>query len=309
MRHTILGIDSSLSKSLATELLTDSHNLVRIVNHHEYWIPGTETLPLDLTSVEEIRKAITGSDIVYLFASHIPMDRHMQENWIRIVKASIKACKWTNSKFIYVDNADIYGRFNGRITENTPCRPCTDSGKVLLDAALLVEHELPGQTFKCIICRTADIYGPYTNSANYLRYNVIERILRNKVPRWFINDEMQHSFTFTTDIARAIRMLVMNEDSNNQIWHLPTENSLSGQTLIHIVSNIVGSDPYYTVLSGASLWMEALLNKEVSVNYNRAYRFENGIIFDSSKFNSAFSYKPVSYYDGMKLTIDYLIEA
>jgi nucleoside-diphosphate-sugar epimerase len=308
MKHTILGIDRSLGKSLAYELLRDSRNLVRLVNHHEYWIPGTETVPIDLTSVEEIRRCLTGSDIVYLCTAQTPMPKDLKDNWIRIVKGTINACKWTNSKLIYIDNADVYGRYRGKITETTPYRPCNDSGKILHDAVLLVEQEMSANGFKCLIARTADIYGPFTNCSNYLNTNVINRVLRNETPHWFIDTDVPHSFTFTRDIAKGVMLLATKEECFNQTWHLPTEPPLSGQTFIHMVSNVIGIVSSYTILSRAALWFSGLYNKESAYNYNRVFRYESGIYFDSTKFNEFFNYTPVSYYEGIKQTIDFLIE-
>jgi len=236
----------------------------------------------------------------------MPKDYH--ENWIRIVKGTVDACKWTNSKLIYIDNADVYGRYTGKITETTPCRPCNNSGKILHDAILLVEHEMSVNGFKCLIARTADICGPFTNNHNYLNTNVINRVLRNETPHWYIDTDVPHSFTFTGDIFRAVMLLAANEECFNQTWHLPTEAPLSGQSFIHLVSNIIGIVSSYTILNRTALWFSGLFNKESAFNYDRIFRYESGICFDSTKFNEFFNYTPVSYYEGIQQTIDYLIE-
>ena len=306
MKHTILGLGSPSDKALVHALLKDSHNEVSLVTNYEFWMPGTRTILADINSYEEVLRCINGSDIVYLCANSLHNSRDLKEMWLRILKSTINACRKTNSRLIYIDNSDVYGKESGILSEKTPCRPCSKNGKTLLDAALLIESEANNSSFNYIIARSSEIYGPSTNSNSFLNSNVISRLLKGESARWFINPYVNQSFTLLSDLVNGVILLSGDEKCYNQIWHLPTSPPLSGETFIHMVSNILNVDPVYSVISGEKIWFTGLFNKHIAIPIDLLYRYESGVYFDSSKFNDYFSYIPQPYYTGIQETIEYL---
>jgi len=308
MKHTILGAGSPADKALAHELLKENHNEVHLVSRCEFWIPGIKTHIADLTSYEEMIKYISGSDIVYLCAGGLPYSKYLQESWLMILKSTITSCRRTKARFIYIDNSDIYGKHSGRLTEQTPYRPCSKTGKVLLDAVLLIEREMQLDDFNCIIARSADLYGPFTNGNNYLNSNVIGRLLKGESARWLIDQNVNHSFTHSYDLVKGVLLLTGNDACYNQLWHLPTSPPLSGETFIHMTSNILNFYPGYTVTSRGMIWLSGLLNKSLTNHIDFIDKYESGVSFYSGKFNAFFNYTPVAYYIGIQETIEYLIQ-
>jgi nucleoside-diphosphate-sugar epimerase len=306
MKHTILEAGNTLGKILAPEILKDSHNQVRLVTEFEYWIPGTETVVSDISITENIQKCIDGSEIVYLFPGFSPLNNSWNENLLNIIIETVRACQRVDAKLVYIDTQEIYGKNNGKYTEETLYKPCSRNGRLFLDASMLVEKEMSIGNLKLIIARTADIYGPMVNSNSYLHENVFKKMINKKIATWYINSEASHSFTFSNDLARGILLLAMHESCFNQVWHLPTSDPLMGETFIHITSNILGIDPEYSVQSREVLRFKEFFKKGNDDIYDCLYRFESGIHFDSTKFNTYFNYTPVTYYNGIQKTIQCL---
>ena len=101
-------------------------------------------------------------------------------------------------------------------------------------------------------------------------------------------------------------MLAKQDKCYSQTWHLPTDEPLSGETYIHMVSNILGIEPDYETTDKSVLKFRSVFNKEVAELIEVLYKFEESHHFDSSKFNSYFNYTPVSYYNGIIETIEFL---
>ncbi len=64
--------------------------------------------------------------------------------------------------------------------------------------------------------------------------------------------------------------------------------------------------PNYFVLKKWMVKIFGLFNKTVSELYEMLYQYEFEYYFDSTKFNEFFKYKPISYGEGIRETIEFL---
>ena len=113
----------------------------------------------------------------------------------------------------------------------------------------------------------------------------------------------KHSFTYTPDAGKATAILGNTESAYNQVWHLPTnKNVLTGKQFIELTAKAMNAKPEYTVLKKWMLNMVGLFNKIVKEGNEMLYQSEFDYLFDSSKFEKAFDYQPVSYEEGIAET-------
>ncbi len=61
-------------------------------------------------------------------------------------------------RWIYISTTGVYGSLDGQVTEETPCEPTREGGKICLEAEQLLRSHPLGQ--RCIVLRLAGIYGP-----------------------------------------------------------------------------------------------------------------------------------------------------
>jgi nucleoside-diphosphate-sugar epimerase len=306
MKHTILGAGGSIGNSLTHELLANNKN-VRLVSRSNFSIPKTESVKADISKYSETLESIKGSDIVYLCAGLQYNSKIWAEMWPLIMKNTIEACKHENAKLIFFDNVYMYGYVKGKMTENTPYNPCSKKGEIRAKIAQHLEHETKQGNIQSIIARAADLYGPYATKTSMPYILAISNLLKGKKAQWVLNANKSHSYTYTLDCAKGMYLLAHNNEAYNQIWHLPTTNpAITGKEFIEIAAKEIGVNPSYFVLSKWMIKMAGIFDKTIAELYEMLYQNEHEYHFDSTKFNEFFNYKPISYNEGIKETINFI---
>ena len=306
MKQTILGAGGSIGNALTYELLNAKED-VRLVSRSKFSIPGTTSVKADISSYQETLDSIKDSDVVYLCVG-LPYDSTIwNELWPKIIKNAIDACKSTGAKLIFFDNVYMYGKVDGKMTETTPYHPCSRKGEVRAKIATLLEDEMKQGNLQAIIARAADLYGPYITQNSVPYFMAFEKLLKGKNAQWMVNANVNHSYTFTLDCAKGLNLLSKNEECFQQIWHLPTANpAIDGKTFIELIANELGASSNYSVLKKWMVRMAGYFNKTIYESYEMLYQYENDYNFDSTKFNDYFNFKPTSYEQGVKETIEFL---
>jgi nucleoside-diphosphate-sugar epimerase len=306
MKNTILGAGGSIGNPLAVELLNANEN-VRLVSRSGFSMPGAETFTAEISSYEETLNSIQGSDVVYLCAG-LAYDRKVWADlWPKIMNNAIDACKKANAKLIFFDNVYMYGKVDGKMTETTPYNPCSKKGEIRAKIAMRLEDEMKQNNLKAIIARSADFYGPYATKTSVPYFLVIANLMKGKKAQWLVDVSKSHSFTYTLDCARALKLLSTREECYNQVWHLPTCNpGITGKAFIELAAKEIGVDPKFSVLTKWMIRLAGLFDKTISESVEMLYQSEFDYYFDSTKFNNFFSYKPTAYPEGIKETIGFI---
>ncbi len=306
MKHTILGVGGSVGNALAYELLNKSEK-VRLVSRSGFSIQGAEIFKADLNSYNETLKSIEGSNVAYLTVGLPYNSKIWDEKWPVIMQNTIDACKKSGVKLIFFDNVYMYGKVNGEMTENTPYNPCSKKGEIRARVATMLEEEMKNDNIKAVIARAADLYGPFGTKTSLPFIFVIDKLMKGKKAQWLVSDNKKHSFTYTIDTAKGMVLLANNEESNNQIWHLPTYNpAITGKEFIELVAKELNVEPNYSILKKWMIKMAGFFDRTISEVYEMLYQNEDDYIFNSTKFNNFFNYKPKTYSEGIKETIKHL---
>lgn len=304
MKHTILGAGGSVGNALTYQLIKTNED-IRLVSRSNFSVPRTESFRADLLSYQDTIEAVKGSDIVYLCAG-LPYDSKIWNvQWPWIMQNIIDACKRVNARLVFFDNVYMYGKVNGKMVETTPYNPCSKKGEIRAKIAMMLENEIKRKNINAIIARSADLYGPHASKTSLLYILAIERLMNGKEAQWLIDINRLHSFTYTNDCANGMILLAKCEDCYNQTWHLPTYNPLNGETLIHMIAKELKTDPNFIVMKRWMLGAISIFNKQVSETYEMLYQSEFDYYFDSTKFNNFFNYRPKSYFEGIRKTIEF----
>jgi len=73
---------------------------------------------------------------------------------------------------------------------------------------------------------------------------VLSKLLKSKKPQWLVNADTIHTYSYTLDSARALYLLANDDNSFNQIWHMPTYNpGITGKEFISLCSKEFGVEP------------------------------------------------------------------
>ncbi|HLG32527.1 MAG TPA: NAD-dependent epimerase/dehydratase family protein [Ignavibacteriaceae bacterium] len=301
--QTILGSSGVIGRELAKSL-TQYTNKIRLVSRNPKKVNDSdEIVSADLLSAEQTSKAVQGSEVVYLTVGIQYKLSLWQQQWPLIMKNVIEACKQNNSKLVFFDNVYVYGKVNGWITEQSPIKPDSKKGEVRAMLADMIMNEVGKGNLKAIIARAADFYGPNT-PLSFVTVTVFENFKKGKKAMWFIDADKKHSFSYTPDAGKATAMLGNTDSAYNQIWHLPTnKNVLTGKELIELTAKAFDVKPDYTVLKKWMIQMVGLFNSNVRESVEMLYQNQSDYLFDSTKFERAFNFKPTSYELGILETV------
>jgi len=195
------------------------------------------------------------------------------------------------------------------MTEETPFNPISKKGEIRAAIASQLINEIRAGNLSALIARSADFYGPVGFTTSVPNILVFGNVRKGKKAQWLINAKTPHSFTYVPDAAKALYMLANREDAFGQTWHMPTAtNPLTGEEFIKLATKDMGIKDSYSVISKGMMRMVGLFNRAIKESVEMAYQNEFPYLFDSSKFNSAFGFQPLSYREGIRETARWTLE-
>jgi nucleoside-diphosphate-sugar epimerase len=301
--HTILGAGGAIGSLLLSEL-SKRGGPVRVVARNAK--PGggaTEAVTADLSDLQQTIRAVAGSRVVYLVAGLAYNLNIWRDLWPKIMQNTIEACKKANAKLAFFDNVYMYGKVSRPMTEATPFNPCSKKGEIRAKIATMLLDEIKAGNLTALVARAADFYGPKakTGVANVL---VFDKFAKGGKASVLVNDSLKHSYTFTADAAKSLVLLAGSEKSWNQTWHVPTaSNPPTGKEFVQMVAQEFGVQPKYTILGKWMLTIAGIFDLTIRELPEMLYQNEFEYLFDSTKFEHAFNFKPTSYAEGIKRTV------
>lgn len=305
-RHTILGAGGSIGNTLAAHLL-DQKQSVKLVSRSGFSMAGARTEVADLTSYPDTLRAVKNSDVVYMCAG-LPYRTEMWEKqWPKIMDYVIEACFRENVLLIFFDNVYMYGRVEGPMTESTPYHPCSRKGEVRAQIAMELEEAMHNGSFNAIIARAADLYGPHSVQSSMLYLMLIQNLKKGKKAQWLGSLSQPHSFTYTLDCAKALKLLAEEPRARNQVWHLPTHNpGLTAVEWVQLIAQELNVPAKAMLLPKMGVKLMGMFDKTVAEVYEMMYQQEMNYHFDSTKFNNYFQFTPTTYEQGVRETLQFL---
>jgi nucleoside-diphosphate-sugar epimerase len=305
MKQTILGANGTIGKLLAKELLNYTQDIRLVSRNPEKVNESDELFPADLTDANMVDKAIEGSDIVYLVVGFDYNLKTWQNNWPKLMKATIESCIRHQAKLVFFDNVYMYDKSAiPNMTEDSPINPSSKKGLVRKEIADMILKAVAEKKISALIARAPDFYGP-GNQNSYLIQVVYNNLIKGKNANWFINANKKHSFIYTPDAAKACALLGNTPDSYNQVWHLPTDDhTLSGQEWLDLFNKEMKTDKKLSILPMFLIRILGIFMPFMREMPEMMYQYDQDYFFDSTKFQKRFNFTPTSYQAGVKQIVN-----
>lgn len=300
--QTILGAGGAIGYRLAQELpkYTDQ---VRLVSRNPQKVnPGDHLFSADLTDPGQTMEAVAGSDVAYLTVGLPYKLKIWQEKWPVIMENVIQACHQAEASLVFFDNMYMYdGQNLDPIREDHLVNPPSKKGKVRQAIAARLLEAIEKGEIKGVIARAADFYGPSVEKVSLLTETVIKPLSQGKKANWMGKADKKHSFTYVPDAAKATALLGNTPDAYGEVWHLPTApNPYTGEEWVHHLAVALGVTPKYRVIGRGMLRFMGLFSPMMRELAEMAYQTDRDYVFDSSKFEKHFKFKPTSYTQGLQ---------
>lgn len=236
--QTILGANGAIAQELSKHLIHYTDKIRQVSRNPKRVNDTDELLSADLLNFDQTQKAVEGSNVVYLVAGLKYETVTWQDQWPKVMKNAIDACKKHNSKLVFFDNVYPYGLVKGVMTEETPFNPTSKKGEVRAKIATRLLDEMRAANIQAMIVRAADFYGP--NVTTSLTHSMVtERVKARKAPQWIGNQKKTHSFTYTPDAGKCVAMLGNTPSAYQQTWHaLTSPEGITGEEYIRIACEL-----------------------------------------------------------------------
>ena len=299
--QTILGSGGAISNPLAKELMKYTDKVRLVARNPKKVNESDELFTANLTDQEQVKKAVAGSEVVYLTVGLEYKIAVWKRDWPVIMQNTIDACLLHNAKLVFFDNVYAYAPDEiPHMTEESRIAPQTKKGKVRAQLLKMIFDAIQTKSLTALVGRSADFYGPNVKTG-FLNLLVIDKFKNNQKAMWQSNPSCIHSFTYTPEAATALALLGNTPDAYNQTWHLPTSSEKwTGKDFINHIAEAFQVKPRYFVLSKTMIGIMSLFSPMMKELKEMQYQNDQDYFFDSAKFEKRFSLTPTRYTDGIE---------
>lgn len=299
--QTILGSGGAIANHLAKELKNYSSEIRLVSRHPKKVNDSDEIFPADLLNKELVSKVVAGSEVVYLTAGLPYNIKIWQRDWPVIMQNVINACVQHNCRLVFFDNVYAYSPNEvPAMTENSRKEPQTKKGKVRLDLLNMIFDAIKNQGLQALIARSADFYGKDIKTG-FLNFGVMDKLKKGSRALWQSDVNKIHSLTYVPDAAKAVAILGNTLDAFNQEWHLPTSTQKwTGQDFINQIAGQLNVKPKFYILGKTMIGLLGIFSTTIRELKEMQYQNDRDYFFDSSKFDTHFSFTPTSYEEGIR---------
>ena len=304
--QTILGAGGTIGIELAKALINYTHE-IRLVSRNPKQVNETDELyKADILNADELKQAISGSEVVYVTVGFEYSIKIWRQNWPKFIQNLLTICESEGCKLVFFDNVYMYDKNSlNPMKEETVIDPPSKKGEVRAEIAQMILDKIKSGRIKALIARSADFYGPAIDKTSILTETVFKPLSQGKTANWMAGDHFKHSFTFTPDAGKATALLGNTEKAYGQVWHLPTtSNPLTGKEWVEAIANQMKVKPKYRVVSKFMVQLIGLFVPVMKESVEMLYQYDRDYVFDSSKFQKEFGMEPTSYMDGIKAIVE-----
>lgn len=309
--QTILGSGGAIGIELAKALTAYTSNIRLVSRHPQKVNPTDEVVAADVLKPEQLRRAVEGSDIVYVTAGFPYSYDVWKESWPLFIQNLLELCRERQCKLVFFDNVYMYDpqHLNG-MTEQTPVNPSSKKGALRADIVRMIQGEMEKGSLQALIARSADYYGPTIKGTSILTETVFKPLSQGKKANWLGSDRFRHSFTFTPDAGKATALLGNTPEAYGQVWHLPTASDpMNGRQWVETVARHLEVQPSYRTVPKFMVKILGLFDQTMRETTEMMYQYDRDYVFDSSKIEQAFDLTPTPYEEGIQqiIRIDYKV--
>jgi len=204
--QTVLGANGVIGRELSRVLRSMGHR-VRQVSRHPRQVNGDdEVVTADLLDAEATARAVEGSTVAYLVAGLKYDHRVWREEWPRVMRNVMDACRRHGAALVFLDNVYAYGRVDGAMTEETPYNPISRKGEVRAKVATTLMDAVRRGDFVRIACELSGRPFRLQTAPRWMLslMGVFSPIIRENMEMLY---QFEHDYVFDSSrIARAFNL-------------------------------------------------------------------------------------------------------
>jgi nucleoside-diphosphate-sugar epimerase len=299
--HVVLGATGGAGRAVVRELLDRDRPVRAVSRSGGDFLEPVDVVAADCMDADAARRACEDAAVVYN-CLNVPYQQ-WADLLMPLTENSIEAAAHADAPLVMTDNLYMYGPAEMPMTEETPRRPEGPKGRlrVEMEKMLMGAHEA-GRT-PVTIGRASDFYGPHANSST--RDLVFEAALDGNTAAWLGTLDAPHTMTYLPDFARGLVTLGTHEEALGEIWHLPSNDPVTGRRFIELVYDEADREPSMKTYGYWSLTLAGLFDAQIWEVREVLYQFQEPFVMDTSKFEDAFERDVTPYETAIPATLDW----
>jgi nucleoside-diphosphate-sugar epimerase len=266
-------------------------------------LAGVEVLGGDLSKPEDAISLCDGASVIYSCAS--PPYSKWPALFPSLQAGIIAGASTAGAKLVVLENVYMYGP-NGKepMTEENPYAATTRKGRIRAELSrdLMEAHE--SGKVRVVIGRASDYFGP-RGLMSSMGERVFYPALKGKPAQVLGNPDLPHTYTYLPDIGECLVALGQKDEALGQIWHLPSDKTLTTRQFIEMVYEEVGQSPRISVTPKGLLQVVGIFNADVREVVEMTYQFEAPHILDHSKFDRLFGSYSTPLQEAIQTTVEW----
>ncbi len=286
--HVVLGASGAAGSAILAALVEGGHS-ARGVNRSgpgPNAPSGVDWRTADARSLEELRVALEGAEVVYM-AAQPPYHRWPQEfppMMERVVAAAEAAGV---RRLVMVDNLYAYGPGTSPMSEDSPQNATDRKGRTraaMADSLLAVDA---AGRLEVVIGRASDYFGPDAENSGITALAIEPTAGHGKL-RWMGAMDAPHSCAYVPDVARAFVALGGASDTAGRIWHLPHAPAVTGAGFLALVNEALPEPRDTALVTTRMLRLAAPFHRISRESLPLAHQWTGPFVVDDSAFRARF---------------------
>lgn len=301
-KHVVVGT-GPLGLAVMRELLIREKEVIMVNQKSFIELPKDVILiHANVSNFEESANAFKGATVVYHCAK--PDYTKWPEQFPNLNKGIIYGTSQAGAKLIYADNLFMYGSSKQPYNESSLNLASDRKGLVRAQMAEEILEAHYSGTIRAAIGRGPDFYGPNVLHS-ILGERVFKSALQGKAAKVIGCIDVPHTHIYINDFARGLVTLAENEESLGEIWHIPSDTTVTTKDLIQLVYKEIQKTFKVQCAPKQIFRLMALFNpymremKEIYYVYNQPY------IVDHSKYERTFGLEVTPHAKAIKETLDW----
>lgn len=253
--------------------------------------PAITRTTADASSSAAMAEITTGAVAIYNCAS--PAYHRWPSDWPPIAQALLTAAERSNAVLVTASNLYVYGPVSGPITEDLPLAAQGHKGRVRVQMWREALNAHQGGRVRATEVRSSDYVGPGAQSP---LARVVPRLLAGRGVRVMKSVDTLHTWTATSDVARMLVTVALDERAWGCPWHVPSNPPRTQAEAVGDLCRVAGIDPV-KVNEYPSMLMRAmgLFNPLIRELPEVAYQLQAPFVLDSSAAQQMFGLAPTPW--------------
>ncbi|MGI9649544.1 MAG: NAD-dependent epimerase/dehydratase family protein [Acidimicrobiia bacterium] len=301
--HVVFGT-GPLGVALIEELVAQGETVLAANRSGRTVVDGVETEQGDASDAGFVSDIADGARVVYLLVN--PPYHKWLELFETLHAAVVDGAIAAGAeKIVALENLYLYGHPQTELMSEThPIAPSTRKGRLRADMhRSLMEAHAAGK-IRAVAVRPSDYFGPRTTQSA-MDYRVFGPAMAGKTARVLGNPAAEHSYSFTSDIGKALAILGRDERADGQVWHPPSPPPITAAAFVDRIAAAAGTSVKTVGMSPTMLKMVGLFNKPAGELVEMLYEFEEPFRLDTSKFESTFGIAATPLDEAIAATVEW----